>query len=345
MNKTLLFQLGHGNVGQAFIEVIQEHNKKKPDHVIQHIGLVNSRNWHYDPTGLEMDQLSWVVRPTDFKSILSSIIRQSNKVVLVDVTASQDTVKALVKGAELGFSLLLANKYPLVESMEVFKQLATQNLGCSATVGSGLPILPKIQALQDGGKRITKVEACLSGTLGTLCSQLERGKPFSAIIREAHQKGYTEPDPREDLAGNDVARKVLVISRMMGYSNELAQVEIESLYPPAMNGLSVDDFLNQLSILDPIYAKRFNEAAQHNNTLRFVVTIEQGKCKVGLKEVPKDSPIGQTEGADKICMITSHTSPDTPLLIKGGGAGAKSTAEDLLQDLLHMTTTTLPANS
>ncbi len=333
MASTQLFQFGIGNVGQAFIHQIKKHNQAHPEHVFQHLGVANSRSIAYAAEGLNLEALDWQKHPVDFLSLLPDMARSAQQLVLVDLTASKSLIPQLQQGVQLGCSLLLANKYPLVDQIDIFNQFITNPLGCSATVGSGLPLLPAIARLQEAGQTIIRVEACLSGTLGVLCDALEQGEAFSEIVREALEKGYTEPDPREDLAGNDVARKILIISRMMGHPNELTSVKIDKLYPMAMDALDIPGFLDGLRVLDPIYAGRFTQAADRGETLRYVASIDQETCSVKLRLAPKQSVIGQTRGSDKVCLIHTREQPEEPLVIHGGGAGAESTAADLLEDL------------
>jgi len=197
-------------------------------------------------------------------------------------------------------------------------------------------VINALQSILNKNEKIIKIEGCFSGTLGTLCSSLEKGNKFSKVVIDSMEKGYTEPDPREDLAGTDVARKILIISRFCGYSMGIDDVKVERLYPDKMEDLKLKDFLAQLTTLDHGYINRFESALGNNTTWRYVATQENNKCYVGLKNVPIDSEIGKLVGADKIVIFFSDKNPTQPIVIKGKGAGPEYAAQDVLEDIIEV---------
>lgn len=316
MSSISLFQLGYGQVGQAFEKAIQKHNQEAGDPLFHWVAIARSKD----------------------KLPLPALSSGQTCSFLLDLTASHNTTAQLLEARQKNWGLILANKNPLAECQEIFEQLLNGPIGFSATVGAGLPVIPEIRKLKADGKQITRLEACLSGSMGILCSELEQGKPFSQIIQEAVDKGFTEPDPRIDLAGADVAKKLLILSRFSGHKLEMDDIYRQALYPAPMQELELPDFMQQLSILDPILEKRMKTAQQNDQTLRFVASFDRNQYQVALKQIPKQSPLGQLTGDQKRILL--YTDPQKePVIITGAGSGAADTAQDLIKDLLTLAQT------
>lgn len=203
-----------------------------------------------------------------------------------------------------------------------------------ATVGAGLPIVVTTNLLRDTGDQVQRIEGGLSGTLGFLLSSIEQGQPYSAAVREAKALGWTEPDPRDDLGGVDVARKALILARTLGYQWNLSDITIEPLYPAEFADLSIAEFMAQLEQLDPGYAQRQAEAVAQGQTLRYVAAITSEGARVGLQAVAKDSPLGSLKGPDNMVAWTTNRYQERPLVVRGPGAGVEVTASAVLFDLL-----------
>jgi homoserine dehydrogenase len=273
--------------------------------------------------------------------------------IVVDLTATDRTIPVLLHTIEQEYGIVLANKKPLTAAQEVYDRLTRAGVtvgngdGDSAytqplpvrwetTVGAGLPVIATQQRLVSSGDMIQRIAGTFSGTLGYVMTGLEEGRKLSEIVREAHSLGYTEPDPRDDLGGIDVARKALILARGLGWTLEMDDVEVTGLYPAAMDDLSVDEFLAALPALDAEFAAQVEEAAAAGNVLRFAAEIEAGRCTVGPTVVAADSPLGRLTGTDNLVEFHSRWYTPNPLVIQGRGAGVDVTAAGVLSDIVEL---------
>jgi homoserine dehydrogenase len=190
--------------------------------------------------------------------------------------------------------------------------------------------------LIESGDRVEKIEGCLSGTLGFLLWELGRGRRFSAALRAAMAKGYTEPDPRDDLSGMDVGRKALILGRLLGFRAELAPRHVESLVPPAARRLGREQFLESLERFDSGWERRVAAAAARGRVLRYVASVTRRSLDVGLREVDRLSPLASLKGADNTVVFTTARYKTNPLVITGPGAGPAVTAAGVLNDILQL---------
>ena len=205
-----------------------------------------------------------------------------------------------------------------------------------ATVGAGLPIIDTIAKLQESGDEVLGIEGCPSGTLGYLFGELGVGTPFSAALRNAMALGYTEPDPREDLSGMDVARKALILGRLLGFEGDLDAVEVESLVPESMRALGAQEFLGRLDALDADWRGRVEDAARDGRVLRYRAMVSASSVRVGLTAVDSSSPLATLTGTDNQFSITTRRYRDHPIVITGPGAGVGVTAAGVLNDVLKL---------
>jgi aspartokinase/homoserine dehydrogenase 1 len=262
--------------------------------------------------------------------------------ILVDLTAA-DTTPLVLKAVEAGMDVVLANKRPLAgpsrSSAELWERVAAANqrMLTEATVGAGLPIFDSYRKLVESGDRVLKIEGCLSGTLGFVLTEVERGKSFSAALARAMELGYTEPDPRDDLSGADVGRKALILGRLLGFAGEPTDVEVESLVPPALRAIPRDAFIKRLPDMDADWAKRAAAAKAKGATLRYVASVSKDKISVGLQSVSRQSPFFGLKGTDNQVAFTTVRYRKNPLVITGPGAGPAVTAAGVLNDLLRLT--------
>jgi aspartokinase/homoserine dehydrogenase 1 len=205
-----------------------------------------------------------------------------------------------------------------------------------ATVGAGLPIIDTYHKLIESGDRVDRIEGLLSGTLGYVLSEVGAGTPFSRAVRAAMSRGYTEPDPREDLSGMDVGRKALILGRLLGYTGELSRASVESLVPKWARSLSLKEFLQRLPELDEAWERRVRQAAAQGTVLRYVATVTPAKIAVGLRAVPTSSPLAGIKGSANQLVFTTARYRTNPLVITGPGAGAEVTAAGVLNDILRL---------
>ncbi|KAH9245007.1 hypothetical protein BASA81_017561 [Batrachochytrium salamandrivorans] len=248
----------------------------------------------------------------------------------------------LEKAMDLGMGIVLANKKPLTASPDLFKRLAKhRNARFEATCGAGLPVILTAQRLIRGGDKLAQVQGQLSGTLGFVLSNLEQpGSSFSATVAKAEQLGYTEPDPRDDLGGTDVARKALILARL-GFGMvdlELKDIAIEALYPKEFGALpSVAEFRARLPELDLEWKNRVESARGRGKVWRYTASVTTSGVKVGLVEVDQSSPLGGLKGTLNLVQFTSEFySPGKDLVVLGPGAGVDVTASGVVSDIAEL---------
>lgn len=261
--------------------------------------------------------------------------------VIVDVTAAE-THELLSTAMTRGFDVVLANKVPIGSSQRRFDGLRAvarrhgRRIRCEATVGAGLPVIDTIDKLREAGDEILVIEGCPSGTLGYLFAELERGSNFSDALRQAIAAGYTEPDPRVDLAGLDVARKALILGRQIGFRGSLASVDIENLVPTELRGLSLNDFIARAGELDASMRERAAAARAAGAVLRYRVRVTRDAIAVGVCAVPRSDPLASLRGTDNQFAFTTKRYHDRKLVITGPGAGAVVTAAGVYNDILRL---------
>jgi homoserine dehydrogenase len=262
-------------------------------------------------------------------------LRVTPPAIAVDVTAAAGNEVLLADAVRFGNRVVLANKKPLAAAHSLFRQLTEAGATrYEATVGAGLPVIATLQALLDSGDALVSVEAAMSGTLGFLCAELEAGKPLSAAVREAHALGYTEPDPRDDLSGMDVARKALILARTCGLPWELDAVPAEAWFPPALAAVSRDEFMARLEELDAPIAERVAEARARGGALRYVASVTPAGASVGLRVLSADHPLAGLRGPDNLFSFTTARYRERPLVVRGPGAGLAVTAAGVLADIV-----------
>jgi homoserine dehydrogenase len=264
--------------------------------------------------------------------------------VVVDCTPSELTVPALLFSLEQGYKIVLANKKPLTLQQEVFDRLTRaggtlRQLGRSrweTTCGAALPVIITLNRLVASGDQVKRIAGTFSGTLGYVMTGLQQGRPLSEVVREAHKLGYTEPDPRDDLGGVDVARKALILARGLGWPMEMTDVEVTGLYPAHMDRLSVDQFMSSLPELDEQFRAQVQAATAQDMVLRFAVTVEEGRCRVGPTLVSANSPLGRLSGTDNLVEFYTRWYTPNPLVVQGRGAGVDATASGVLADIIEL---------
>ncbi|KAK4790465.1 hypothetical protein SAY86_017769 [Trapa natans] len=272
---------------------------------------------------------------------IASLLGKATGLALVDCSATMDTIDLLTRAIDLGCCIVLANKKPLTSLMEHYDKLVSQprHIRHESTVGAGLPVIASLNRILSSGDPIRCIIGSLSGTLGYVMSELEDGKPLSEIVKAAKSLGYTEPDPRDDLGGMDVARKALILARLLGSRIVMDSIKVESLYPEEMSPskMSIDEFMSTgLPLLDKYINDRVQKASLHGNVLRYVCVLEGSRCEVGIQELPKNSALGRLKGSDNVLEIYSRCYSQQPLVIQGAGAGNDTTAAGVLADILDI---------
>jgi aspartokinase/homoserine dehydrogenase 1 len=261
----------------------------------------------------------------------------------VDCTASDAIVDAYPEFVNADCHVIAANKRPLVLPVRDYARLADlfakrrRHFLYEATVGAGLPVISTIQDLVQTGDTILQIEGVFSGTLIYLFNRFDGSQPFSALVREAHRLGFTEPDPREDLAALDVARKLLILARETGAPLDLEDVAVESLLPSELEeGTFSDAFFQRLADYDDAMARRIDDARSRGCVLRYVGAVDRAGARAGLQEVPVDHPLAATRGANNLIAFTTARYQDSPLVVQGPGAGPAVTAMGIFSDILKL---------
>ena len=273
-------------------------------------------------------------------------LADAGPVVVVDASAGEDGVPLLVAALTSGAGVVLANKAPLALPWD---DAASQLLWAEArsggrvryetTCGAGLPIISSLRSLLDTADEITEIQGTVSGTFGTIFSDIAAGQSFGDAVRAAAAHGYTEPDPRDDLSGLDVARKALILARTIGRTYDLSQMEIESLVPPALASTDIDvpAFLARIGEQDATIGRLASQATEAGGTLKYVMTVGHDTIPaVGLRTVPQRGILGALHGPENVVVIRSRRYDEYPLAVFGPGAGAGVTAAGVLADVLAL---------
>lgn len=338
--------LGAGGVGRAVIEQIVSGRANVADRNQIHFNMIavaDSRRWLFDANGISDETLMEIVnlkksrkqmgeeRPSVIGMLDAATAAGHTGGILVDVTAQDGMEPALNHALALGWGLALANKKAFAGPWETAKAFYNNPyVRHESTVGGGQPVIATMRYLMDTNDVPTHIEGQLSGTLGYLCQRMDQGIAFSLAVAEAKAKGYTEPDPREDLGGMDVMRKVLILARMRGWEMEASDIEVESLYSNALSHLSVPEFMAAAVAMDHSMADRVAAAKAEGNVLRYVGEVENGKGKVGLKAIPQTSSLANL----KFISFTTPNYNDEQLMLIGKGAGVGMTAAGVIGDMI-----------
>ncbi|XP_050224651.1 uncharacterized protein LOC126674269 isoform X2 [Mercurialis annua] len=240
---------------------------------------------------------------------VAALLGKSTGLAFIDCSASAHTIHVLNRVVELGCCCVLANKKPLTSALEDYDKLFSypRRIRHESTVGAGLPVIASLNRILSSGDPVRQIIGSLSGTLGYVMSEVEDGKPLSEVVKSAKSLGFTEPDPRDDLSGMDVARKALILARLLGRRINLDSIKIESLYPDEMRPdvMSVEEFLSSgVVLLDDGIQERVRKASLKGHVLRYVCMIEGSRCEVGIQELPKNSALGRLRGSDNVCYCS-----------------------------------------
>ena len=350
-----LAMIGHGKVGSTLINQVLENsevirNRKKLD--LKIVAVANSRKIAFNKSGFN-ENWEQDVLVAEHESNMDSLIKfsqdnQLENLIVVDNTASVDFVKNYTRLAENGFDLVSSNKIfntlPISEYRNFRHVLNKKNKKYlyETNVGAGLPLIDTIKLLHLSGENITRIKGVFSGSLSYIFNNFSvRDEKFSTVLKEAMDQGFTEPDPREDLSGNDVARKLLILARELDLSNEFSDINVQSLIPESLVDLDKNDFLNNLDVLDAHFAE-VKKNQKENHVLRLVGDLhgdlqqEKGELDVQLISVPANSALGQLKGSDSIFEIYTESYGENPIVIMGAGAGANVTARGVFGDILRL---------
>ncbi|MFM7021046.1 MAG: ACT domain-containing protein, partial [Aquirufa sp.] len=350
--KTLnLYLVGAGLIGKTLLNQLvgqERYLEKYKGLRVKLVGIANSRKQLIDPEGISIES---ALEQLDTKGSAASIhefvgqIKSLNlpNSIFADCTASKEIHQQYLGLFEANVSVVTPNKVANSGPYEQYANLHQTALSkgvkfmYETNVGAGLPVINTLQGLIASGDRFEKIEGILSGTLSFLFNQFVPGKSFAAVLREAKAKGYTEPDPREDLSGMDVARKILILSREIGLKLEFDDITIEKIIPPACEAApTVDAFFEELEKANSYFESMVNQAYSEQKVLRYIAKLEDHKITIGLRAVGSEHPFYQMDGADNVIAFTTKRYHDRPLVIKGPGAGAEVTASGVFADIVSI---------
>ena len=349
-----LFLIGTGNIGGTLLEQIEDNQKNLEDNMIK-INLIGAAAW--DKMIFSLDGLApkktkntlnqaGKVEGTESFNLAAFIDRMVSYNLLnscfCDCTASEEIAMSYEKILHNSIPIVTPNKKANSSSMAYYRKLTafSRERGIpylyETTVGAGLPVISTIRDLYLSGDKIVKIEAVPSGTLSFIFNNFDGSKTFSALVREAKAKGYTEPDPRDDLNAMDAARKALILAREIGLSLEFSSVKVEPILPPScVKAKDVETFFSELEKSDGEFERRREKAASRGKALRYVAVVENGKAGLSLREEAEGSPFRSLVDSDNIVVITTERYSKLPMVIKGPGAGAQVTAGGVFADIVR----------
>ncbi|MDR3129953.1 MAG: bifunctional aspartate kinase/homoserine dehydrogenase I [Treponema sp.] len=359
-----LFLAGIGLIGGTLVDQIAGHWEILADEHkirINLAGAANSRRMIFDPDGLDPKTVKALLSadagaesgalpgavPFDLDAFISRM-KAFNlpNMAFCDCTPGNDVAARYAEILQAAIPIVTPNKKANSGSLEYYRTLTeyAKDRGIpylyETTVCAGLPVISTLRDLAVSGDRVRRIEAVLSGTLSYIFNNFDGSKPFSELVREAKAKGYTEPDPRDDLNAMDAARKALILARECGMSLEFESVNIEPILPAAcFEAEGVEAFFAELRNVDPVFEKRRADAAAKGQALRYVAIIEEGSARISLREEGEGSPFRSLVDSDNIVVITSDRYSTLPMVIKGPGAGAQVTAGGVFADIVRIART------
>jgi len=342
--------VGVGNIGGALLKQLKQQRNYllSRGFDVRVVALANSRKFAVSAAGIDLGAWARVLggsrrkmRPEALAGAIAEL--ELTNAALVDCTANPSVVDAYPVFIDANLHIITPNKRANALPWKQYSALMERmnrrqkHFFYEANVGAGLPIMSTLRDLIASGDEILKIEGILSGTLSYLFNTFDGTTPFSALVREAHRVGFTEPDPRDDLSGADVARKLLILAREIGLKMEFDEVTVDSLVPPALRSVKFSEkFFQDLTRYDAEIAARVERARRRGAVLRYVGVLERGRAQAGLKEFPATHPVASAKGSDNVIAFTTKRYRKTPLVVQGPGAGADVTAMGVFSDILKL---------
>lgn len=345
-----VFLVGVGLIGKALIGMVNHQLKKLQDENLLDIqihGMANSRFMKFHEDGFDLATVEAPDEndePMDMAKFIGTMEKMNfSNSVFVDCTASQEVADVYEQILDAKVGIVTPNKKANSGPLPVYKQLkklASQRgvrFFYETNVAAGLPVINTLQDLMLSGDHVHRIEAVLSGSMNYIFSELEKGMPFSEVVAQAKEKGYTEPDPRDDLSGMDVARKILILGREAGQDLHFEDVTIQSMVPEdCADAATVPEFFEKLKLHDGHFRQLLEEAKAKGEKLRFMATLENGKAKVGLNSLDQEHPFFTLKGSDNMILFTTERYNDFPMIVRGPGAGADVTAAGVFADIIRL---------
>ena len=345
-----LFVMGVGNVGEKFIEQIHQQKKFLKENLkinLRVIALSNSRKMYFDEEGISLKDWQFLLETgeaADTEKFIMNVkefnLRNS---IFVDITANESISKTYEHFLKRNIAVVTCNKIACASEYDNYKKLKKLSQQFNApflfetNVGAGLPIIDTVKNLVASGDKVNKIQAVLSGSLNFIFNNFDEDNTFHDVVKKAGVQGFTEPDPKIDLSGIDVARKILILIRESGYKMEIDEITNESFMPATcLETITNEAFFESLKEHADHFEAIYREAISKDSRLKYVAQFENGKANVSLRFIPKDHPFYNLEGKDNIVLFFTDRYVDQPLLIKGAGAGAAVTASGIFADVIRI---------
>ena len=345
-----LFITGVGNVGGKLIEQLQQQAEYLQENLrlkIRVVALANSRKMVFDAQGIDLNNWKEALENGE-AATPQAFFEKTNELnlrnsIFVDNTATDKIASVYKNYLEKSISVVTCNKIACADSYINYNELKmlSREYGASflfeTNVGAGLPIIDTLNNLIASGDRVRKIQAVLSGSLNFVFNNYQKGETFFDIVKQAQEQGYTEPDPKIDLSGVDVARKILILARESGNVMELADIKNNAFLPQSsLDTDNVPDFFESLKTNEAHFSKILEEASAKDCRLKYVAQYEDGEASVGLQHIPSDHPFYNLLGSDNIVLFFTDRYPEQPLIVKGAGAGADVTASGIFADIIRI---------
>lgn len=343
-----LFVAGTGNVGKRLLKQLDQQSSFLKQHLrlqIKVTGICNSRRMAFNESGIGLDSWEEALAKGEnagIQDFVSNIIeRNLRNSVFTDVTASDSVASVYDQLLRKSVGVVACNKVAASSLYSNYKALKDLSREFNApflfetNVGAGLPVIGTLNDLVRSGDQVNRIEAVLSGTLNFVFNHYDGTESFSSVVRRAQDEGYTEPDPRLDLSGTDVMRKILILAREAGVRMEMSEIVCNAFLPASCMEGSVEEFYKEMEVQEPHFKAVYDKAAAENCKLKFVASYENGHASVGLKHIPAESDFYHLYGKDNIVLFYTERYPEQPLVVKGAGAGAEVTASGVFADILR----------
>ncbi len=349
-----VFIIGVGTVGKKLLAQIAQQNEFLRENLrlnLRVVGLANSKNVLFDEEGIDLSEPSAVAdglsknnedpEKTSIKFADLIIKENLRNSIFVDVTANAEIVEVYPKLLQKAVSIIACSKIAASSDYAKYRKLKdlareyNTNFLFETNVGAGLPIINTLNDLMRSGDKINRIEAVLSGTLNFVFNNYDCSRSFSEVVKQAQNEGYTEPDPRLDLSGTDVARKILILAREAGYKIEMADIENAGFLPESCLQGSVEDFYSEMEAHEDYFKNLLETVKNQNLSLKYIASFDNGKASVGLQSIDNKHNFANLAGKDNAVLFYTNRYPDLPLVVKGAGAGADVTAAGVFADIIR----------
>lgn len=342
-----LYIVGVGTVGKRLLAQLEQQKDYLSEQLnlnVRVVGLANSKKFAFDGEGIDLADWATILADSaeSNENLAEKIIEKNlRNSVFVDVTANAQVVENYPKLLQKAVSVIACNKVAASSEYEKYRNLKnlareySANFLFETNVGAGLPIINTLNDLTGSGDKINRIEAVLSGTLNFVFNNYDGSRSFASVVKQAQTEGYTEPDPRLDLSGTDVARKILILAREAGHKLEMADIENEGFLPESCLKGSVEDFYAEMEKHEDYFRGLLEEAKSQNLSLKYIASFNNGKASVGLQSIDAAHNFANLSGKDNAVLFYTNRYADLPLVVKGAGAGADVTAAGVFADIIR----------